>query len=134
MSARTQIQGKRIVIDGDRGNRSAVRPQDIVDQPAARKFFVLEHAVIGDHVSGDFLYAARRDSVGEFSENFFGRSFALLFLVIRKFPVGEIRVAAADQNEIAVQHTVRIERAVRRDGGAHAIVRAERGEGERRGK
>ena len=75
-------------------------------RPSARKALRLKQAVIGDNVSGDFFHAASRDAVSNFSQNFFGRTFAFNSLLVWKFPVGEICITAADQDQIAVQQPI----------------------------
>jgi len=122
---------KRVVVDGDRRNRRARSPQNVVHRPTFGKSLVGQVGIVGDDVPFDFLHAVRHHLIGQIRQRFFRRPFALHGLLEGKLPVREIRIAAPHQHQIAAQTPARINRAVRLDRRADSVFRPQRPEGQR---
>ena len=82
---------------------------------------------VTDDVAFDLLHTFCNESVGEFGENFFGRSVEFFLQIVRKFSVRKIGVAAAYQHQIAGETAVGIKSAVSFHRGAETVVRTDQG-------
>ena len=129
-----QRESGGIVVEHDRGDRGAVLPNHVADFPAVGIRFAREIAVVTDDIAFDLLHAFGDELVGEFGENFFRRAVEFFFEIEREFAVGEIWVAAADEEEVAGERAVFGNCAARFERGVKFVVEAEFGERERGGE
>ena len=118
-----QVDG--IVIDNDGGDGGAVFPDHIVNFPAIGIALAREITVVANNVAGDFLYAARDELVGKFSEDPVRRAVELFLCFERKLAIGKIGIASTNENEIAGQRAGWRQDTIDFQGGAEAIVHSE---------
>ena len=102
----------------------------IPNGPAFGIRIVGEIAVVGDDVSINLLHTFGGDSIGQLRDDLLGDAVALGFLRVGKFAIGEIGIAASDENDIAMDASVGIGRRRGLDGGAKMVVGTERCERE----
>ena len=128
------IHENHIVIDGERGNRSAVRPHQIVLRPTFAVAFEGEIRIVSNDIAVHILHAFLGQRVGQLFEYANGMVIALGMQRVGQLAAGKIRIAASHQHQVSRETSVGVEGAVGFDRGVKSVVRPDQGHGRRGGE
>ena len=123
-----------VVVDGERGNRSAVRPHQIVLTPTFAVTLEGEVGIVGDDVAVHVLHAFLRQRVGQLLEHANGMIVALGMQSVGQLAAGKIGIAAPHQHQVSGETAVGVESAVGFDRGVKSVVRTDQGHRRRGGE
>ena len=104
-----------IVVERERADRRGVPPEPLRLRPAGRAIDAVEQPVVHDQVAGDLPDARRLDGLGELARD--GHRAGM-------DAAGKTRVAAADDDQVALEHAV-LDRAVGDQRRAELVIRAQ---------
>src|ERR1700756_3526318 len=111
-----------VVIDGERGNRCAIGPDEVILAPTLSIALKGEVRIVGDDVTIYVFHPFLYQRVGEVFQNLDRVLVSLRAQVVGQFSSGEVGITSTDQEEISCEAAVAVQSASGFNRGVELVI------------